>query len=75
MSEKSWYQKMLEKYSQAIEKEQVEPFRLRNVTAQQENAIRGFAKANNFEDLRGFNLYLMRNELTYYDVLKYASPE
>lgn len=53
----------------------LEPFTLKNSTQSQEQAIRDLARQAGFKDLRGFHNWMKAADITYYDLIKVASPE
>lgn len=44
------------------------------LTSEQESAIRGYARAQGYETLRGFHMVLRGWDWDYYDVLREVSP-
>lgn len=79
----SWYQETIEYYVNRNERLEaageptpnMEPFKLGKATQKQQDAIRGLAEMLGYKDLRGFWRYLENAEMTYYDLIKIASPE
>jgi hypothetical protein len=56
-------------------KEGMQPFSLKGTTAAQEQALRDLASQSGFKSMRGFNKWMEAADLTYYDLIKVASPE
>jgi len=53
----------------------MQPFSLKGTTTSQEQALRDLAKEVGFKDMRGFNKWMQAANITYYDLIKVASPE
>lgn len=53
----------------------LEAYSLRGSSQAQQTALRELAGQYGFENLRGFNRWMEHAELTYYDLIKIASPE
>lgn len=67
-----WYQEKIELQERLEGQNILQPFKLTQATANQEAAIRSYARQEGFNNLRGFSTWLRNNDKTYYDVLKEA---
>jgi hypothetical protein len=71
----SWHVKIFEAGEADVERANLQAFSLRTATEKQVEAIRTMARQSGFEDLRGFWKWMQAADLTYYDLIKIASPE
>lgn len=70
-----WHVKIFEAGEADIEKPNITAFSLRTATAVQKEAIMFLAAQAGFKDLRGFWAWTEAAHITYYDLIKIASPE
>lgn len=70
-----WHVKIFEAGEAEIEKVNIQAFKLRTATAIQKEAIMFLAAQVGFKDLRGFWKWIEAAHLTYYNLIKVASPE
>ena len=71
LSETSRFQAQLEQEARG----KLEPYSLKESSKEQQEALRGLAGQYGFKNLRGFNKWMEKVELDYYDLIKIASPE
>lgn len=70
-----WHIPLLEAEDEEQTRARMEPYRLEGMTTAQEDALRTLAAQSGFKDLRGFANWMRAAALTYYDLIKVASPE
>lgn len=74
MSTEKWHMPIWEG-NYAVEQEKgLQAFKLKGTTQNQEQALRSLAKQVGFENMRGFNKWMESADMTYYDLIKIASP-
>ncbi len=70
-----WHVKLFEQEEEELKHARMEPYRLEGMTEAQEEALRSLAYQSGFANLRGFANWMRAADLTYYDLIKVASPE
>lgn len=73
--DKEWFEGLFEEEIEEKETFKMQAYKLQGMTAKQEDALRTLAQQVGFKDMRGFNSWMEAADLTYYDLIKVASPE
>lgn len=71
---RDWYQTTFNRELDKSDVGEFQPYSLKGTTMKQEQALRDLAKDYGFENMRGFNNYMKGADVTYYDLIKVASP-
>lgn len=69
-----WHIKLYEQEEQETQHARMQPFTIKGMTSKQEDAIRDLAEDAGFKNLRGFASWMKSADVTYYDLIKIASP-
>lgn len=71
----TWHSHLHEREDDHFSTANMQAFVLEGMTYLQEIAIRDLAYMSGFKNLRGFASWMKAADLTYYDLIKVASPE
>lgn len=74
MEHDDWHVKLYEAEQEDYAREHLKPYSLKGTTERQEQALRTLAEQVGFKNMRGFNKWMEAADVTYYDLIKIASP-